>query len=97
MSDPRPVNVFFVGEPRTVEAVRVAIAGLERVKHSPPEAIRLCGVDHPRSSLPPLDRKVEGPAPRRHQLFIQAFGARYGPVGVRVEHEEQDWCGAGHG
>jgi hypothetical protein len=37
MSDPRPVNVFFVGEPRTVEAVRVAIAGLERVKHSPPE------------------------------------------------------------
>jgi hypothetical protein len=37
MPEPRPLNVFFVGEPRTVEAVRMAIAGLERVKHSPPE------------------------------------------------------------
>ena len=37
MPELRPVNVFFVGEPRTTEAVRLAIAGLERVKHSPPE------------------------------------------------------------
>jgi hypothetical protein len=37
MPEPRPVTVFFVGEPRTIEAVRLALAGLERVKHSPPE------------------------------------------------------------
>ena len=31
----RPVNVFFVGEPRTMEAIRLALSGLERIKAAP--------------------------------------------------------------